>query len=114
VVDLLSRRDDQPSQVRQRVFWTLLLGGVSATLLLGGGLDALQNVIITLGLPFCALLVFMAVSLTRALHADYLGYSLKDLAAGRAPKMDAMGDRAEEPDDGSEPFMRDQKEGDSH
>jgi len=114
VVDLLSRRDDQPSQVRQRVFWTLLLGGVSATLLLGGGLGALQNVIITLGLPFCALLVFMAVSLTRALHADYLGYSLKDLVAGRAPKIDAMGDRVEEPGDGSEPFMRDQKEGDSH
>jgi hypothetical protein len=37
------------------------------------------------------LLVFMAVALTRALHADYLGYSLDDLAAGRAPHLDPMG-----------------------
>ena len=110
VVDLLSRRDDQPSQVRQRVFWTLLLGGVAATLLLGGGLDALQNVITVLGLPFCALLVFMAVSLTRALHADHLGYSLKDLAGGRTPRMDIMGDRPDTPDSGSEPFMEDRRE----
>ncbi|MCP1728141.1 choline/glycine/proline betaine transport protein [Natronospira proteinivora] len=110
VVDLLSRRDDQPSQIRQRVFWTLMLGGVAATLLLGGGLEALQNVIITLGLPFCALLVFMAFSLLRALHADHLGYSLKDLAEGRTPKMEPMGDRPIGKDSGSEPFMEDRRD----
>lgn len=113
VVDLLSRRDDQPSQAHQRAFWTLLMGGVAATLLLGGGLEALQNVIITLGLPFCALLVFMAVSLTRALHADYLGYSLKDLAGGRAPHMDPMGESPAGPDSGSEPFMEDRRRQDA-
>jgi len=112
VVDLLSRRDDQPSQAHQRAFWTVLLGALAATLLLGGGLGALENVIITLGLPFCALLVFMAVSLTRALHADYLGYSLKDLAAGRSPKMDPMGEKPSGEDTGSEPFMRDREKQD--
>ncbi|WP_341938797.1 BCCT family transporter [Marinimicrobium sp. C2-29] len=91
VVDLLSRKDDQPSRTVQRVFWTVLLGLVAATLLLGGGLQALQNVITALGFPFCVLLVFMAVSLTRALHADYLGYSLKDLAEGEAPPLSPMG-----------------------
>jgi len=91
VVDLLSRKDSQASKTGQRVFWTLLLGLVAATLLLGGGLGALQNVITALGFPFCVLLVFMAVSLTRALHADYLGYSLGDLAQGRAPRMSPMG-----------------------
>jgi choline/glycine/proline betaine transport protein len=91
VVDLLSRKDSQPSLTRQRVFWTLLLGLVAATLLLGGGLPALQNVITSLGFPFCVLLVFMAVSLTRALHADKLGYSMKELAAGKAPPLDPMG-----------------------
>lgn len=91
VVDLLTRRDDQPSRTAQRVFWTLLLGAVAGTLLLGGGLDALRNVITTLGFPFCILLVFMAVALTRALHADYLGYSMRDLAAGRTPPLDPMG-----------------------
>jgi len=65
----------------------LLLGALAATLLLGGGLEALQNVITTLGFPFCVLLVFMAVALARAVHADHLGYSLKDVVAGRTPGM---------------------------
>ncbi|MCC5885540.1 MAG: BCCT family transporter [Gammaproteobacteria bacterium] len=91
VIDQLTRRDDQPSRTAQRAFWTVLLGAIAATLLLGGGLDALQNVITTLGFPFCLLLVFMAVALTQALHADYLGYSLEDLVEGRAPPMDPMG-----------------------
>lgn len=91
VIDLLSRREGAESRTHQRAFWTLLLGLIAGTLLLGGGLDALQNVITTLGFPFCVLLVFMAVSLTRALHADYLGYSLQDLAAGQAPRIDPMG-----------------------
>jgi choline/glycine/proline betaine transport protein len=91
VVDLLSRNDDQPSLTRQRIFWTLLLGAMAGTLLLGGGLGALQNVITALGFPFCVLLVFMAAALTRALHADYLGYSLDELAKGRVPHIDPMG-----------------------
>jgi len=91
VVDLLSRRDDQPSNTWQRVFWTLLLGAVAGTLMLGGGLPALQNVITALGFPFCVLLVFMAVAMVRAMHADHLGYTLQDLAAGKAPPIDPMG-----------------------
>jgi len=93
VVDVLSRSDKQPSLTWQRIFWTLLLGLIAATLLLGGGLPALQNVITTLGFPFCVLLVFMAYSLLRSLHADYLGYSLEDSAAGKVPHMDPMGSR---------------------
>lgn len=91
VVDLLSRKDNQPSRTLQRVFWTVLLGSVAATLLLGDGLTALQNVITALGFPFCILLVFMAVSLTRALHADYLGYSMQELSEGKAPPIHPMG-----------------------
>ncbi len=64
-------------------FWTLLLGDVAVTLLLGGGLEALQNGITTLGLPFCGLLIFIAVALTRALVAGDLGDSLEDVAVGR-------------------------------
>jgi choline/glycine/proline betaine transport protein len=103
VIDLLTRHTDRVSKTCQRVFWTLLLGAIAATLLLGGGLPALQNVITTLGFPFCALLVFMAVALTRALHADYLGYSLQDLAAGRAPRIDPMGSDPPEAQDNQPP-----------
>lgn len=95
VIDQLTRGEGQPSRTAQRAFWTVLLGAIAATLLLGGGLGALQNVITTLGFPFCLLLVFMAVALTQALHADYLGYSLDDLVEGRAPGLDPMGSDTE-------------------
>jgi choline/glycine/proline betaine transport protein len=84
VIDMLTRRDDQPSLVRQRIFWAAAQGVVAASLLLAGGLDALQNVITALGLPFCILLIFMAVSLFRALRADSRGYSVDELVQGRA------------------------------
>ncbi|WNK21149.1 BCCT family transporter [Halomonas piscis] len=84
VIDMLTRRDDQPSLVRQRIFWAAAQGVIAATLLLAGGLDALQNVITSLGLPFCLLLIFMAVSLFRAVRADYRGYSVNELVQGRA------------------------------
>lgn len=78
VVDQLSRNDIQPSLTRQRIFWTVLLGLIAGTLLLGGGLPALQNVITTLGFPFCMLLVFMAYSLHKSLHKDYLARISQD------------------------------------
>ncbi|MFO7553296.1 MAG: BCCT family transporter [Haliea sp.] len=90
VIDTLTRRDDQPSLVRQRVFWAAAQGLIAATLLLAGGLEALQNVITALGLPFCCLLLFMAVSLWRTLRADYRGYSVDALVQGRAyPEIEA-------------------------
>ena len=90
VIDTLTRRDDQPSLVRQRVFWAAAQGLIAATLLLAGGLDALQNVITALGLPFCILLLFMAVSLGRALRADYRGFSVEALARGQVyPEVEA-------------------------
>ncbi|MBU2885180.1 BCCT family transporter [Gilvimarinus agarilyticus] len=106
VIDLLSRKDKQPSKTIQRIFWTLLLGATAATLLLGGGLKALQNVITALGFPFCVLLVFMAVSLVRALHADYLGYSMKELSQGKAPGIHPMGSLPREKKSHSEKSSR--------
>jgi choline/glycine/proline betaine transport protein len=84
VMDMMTRRDEQPSLVRQRIFWAVAQGVIAATLLLAGGLDALQNVITSLGLPFCFLLIFMAVALFKALRADYRGYSMNELVRGRA------------------------------
>lgn len=70
VMDLLSRKENQPTQTWQRIFWMILLGSLSATLLLGGGLSALQNVITALGFPFCLLLVFMVIALVRELKSE--------------------------------------------
>ena len=107
VIDMLTRRDDQPSLVRQRIFWAAAQGVIAATLLLAGGLDALQNVIPSLGLPFCILLIFMAVALFRALRADYRGYSMNELVRGKAfPKVVATSEITQENDHVSETVDR--------
>jgi len=107
VIDMLTRRDDQPSLVRQRIFWAVAQGVIAATLLLAGGLDALQNVITSLGLPFCILLIFMAVALFRALRADYRGYSMNELVRGRAfPEVEAGSETKQENDHVSETVDR--------
>ncbi|WP_240036556.1 BCCT family transporter [Halomonas urmiana] len=107
VIDLLTRRDDQPSQVRQRIFWAVAQGGIAATLLLAGGLDALQNVITALGLPFCILLVFMSIALLRALRADYRGFSVDELVQGRAfPEVEGFATPKRETADVSETIAR--------
>ena len=71
VVDQLSRSNLQVSKTGQRIFWTFMLGAVAGTLMLGGGLPALQNVITALGFPFCVLLVFMAWAMKQSLQKDY-------------------------------------------
>ena len=107
VIDMLTRREDQPSLVRQRIFWAAAQGVIAATLLLAGGLDALQNVITSLGLPFCILLIFMAVALFRALRADYRGYSMNELVQGRAfPEVEAISETTQESDYVSETVDR--------
>jgi choline/glycine/proline betaine transport protein len=107
VIDMLTRRDDQPSLVRQRIFWAVAQGVIAGTLLLAGGLDALQNVITSLGLPFCILLVFMAVALFRALRADYRGYSVGELVHGKAfPEVVAAPETQQEKDDVSKTLDR--------
>ncbi len=110
VVDLLSRRDDQPSKVGQRIFWTLLLGAVAGTLMLAGGLGALQNVVTTLGFPFCVLLVFMAIAMERAMHADYMGYDLRELAAGKVPPIGPMGSIPSQAKDEQAPIVREEED----
>ncbi len=107
VIDMLTRRDDQPSLVRQRIFWTVAQGVIAASLLLAGGLNALQNVITSLGLPFCILLIFMAVALFRALRADYRGYSMNELVQGRAfPEVVSAAETTQEKNHVSEGFDR--------
>ncbi|MEU4969454.1 BCCT family transporter [Streptomyces smyrnaeus] len=76
VVDMLCERVDDklPSPTRQRVFWAVTQGVVAGTLLAAtgkGGLDALQQVITVIGLPFFVIAFVMMFSLLRALKSDY-------------------------------------------
>jgi len=54
----------------QRVFWAVSEGLVAATLLWMGGLTAIRNAAISLGLPMSLVLVAATVALWKSLAAD--------------------------------------------
>ncbi len=53
-----------------KVVWGFLVSAIAAVLLRAGGLDALQNVLILVALPFCILLVLVTVSLLKELNYE--------------------------------------------
>ena len=60
--------DDTP--VVQRVFWTAIIAAISATLLINGGLPALQTATIAAALPFSLILLGALWGLQRSLQSD--------------------------------------------
>lgn len=58
--------------LRRRVAWGVAIALIAATLLLAGGLDALQGVITIAALPFALLLLLVMLALYRALNQEYL------------------------------------------
>lgn len=72
VVDHLTSGGKLDSPVPQRIFWAIMEGVVAATLLVGGGLTALQTASIITGLPFTFILLVMIYSLYLGLRQEYL------------------------------------------
>jgi choline/glycine/proline betaine transport protein len=70
VDDMVTSGGDPHPPKAQRVFWAVSEGAVAATLLLLGGLTAIRNAAITLGLPMSALLVAAAAALWMDLQRD--------------------------------------------
>lgn len=73
VMDTIANGHEEQAPTRQRVFWGVMVGVVAATLLGAtgsGGLEALQQVIIVVGLPFFAMGYLMIYSLLAALKED--------------------------------------------
>ncbi|GEN57514.1 BCCT family transporter [Halolactibacillus alkaliphilus] len=72
VVDHLTSGGKLDSPVPQRIFWAIMEGVVAATLLVGGGLTALQTASIITGLPFTIILLVMIYSLYLGLRQEFL------------------------------------------
>jgi choline/glycine/proline betaine transport protein len=70
VVDILASggRDDSPAW--QRIFWAIVEGVVAATLLVAGGLAALQTAAIASALPFTIIMILMCWGLLSALRVE--------------------------------------------
>ncbi len=70
VVDTLASGGDSETPVWQRIFWAALMGISAITLLLAGGLTALQTVTIASALPFSVVLLASIYGLIKALRVD--------------------------------------------
>src|SRR6056297_1151198 len=70
VDDMVTSGGHPHPPVSQRVFWAISEGAVAATLLLVGGLAAIQQAAITMALPMSVLLIAAAIGLLRALWVD--------------------------------------------
>ena len=52
------------------MFWCVLVGLVAIVLLLGGGIASLQALAISVGLPFCIILLIMCVGIYKGLREE--------------------------------------------
>jgi len=70
VDDMVTSGGHPDPPTAQRLFWALSEGAVAATLLLVGGLSAIQQAAIAMALPMSLLLIAAAIGLVRALWID--------------------------------------------
>jgi choline/glycine/proline betaine transport protein len=79
VIDIISAGGHTDPPTRQRIFWAVLEGVVAGTLLLGGGLSALQTAVTMTGLPFAIVMLIAAYGLFIGLRRE-----LRQLDADKA------------------------------
>lgn len=70
VADIIASGGSPNPTTGTRLFWGILEGVLASALLLAGGLKALQMGAITIGLPFCVLIVVMCYSLLVGLKRE--------------------------------------------
>lgn len=70
VADIIASGGSVNPTTGTRIFWGVLEGLLAAVLLIAGGLKALQTGAITLGLPFCFVVLLMCYSLLKGLAGD--------------------------------------------
>jgi BCCT family betaine/carnitine transporter len=70
VIDTITAGGKVDAPVPQRVFWCTFEGAVAIVLLLGGGLSALQAMVISTGLPFTLILLLMCWAIWKGLREE--------------------------------------------
>ncbi|VXC98949.1 BCCT family transporter [Sphingomonas sp. 8AM] len=80
VIDTLASGGAEETPRWQRIYWCVLLGVTATLLLITGGLGALQAATLLAALPFCFIMLLLAVGLVRQTNADLAGIALPDEA----------------------------------
>ncbi|TCO70622.1 BCCT family transporter [Rhodovulum euryhalinum] len=71
VIDTITAGGKIDAPVPQRVFWCTFEGAVAIVLLVGGGLGALQAMVISTGLPFTVVLLLMCWAILKGLLGEH-------------------------------------------
>jgi choline/glycine/proline betaine transport protein len=82
VIDMIASGGDLNPPIGMRVFWALTEGAVAATLVVAGGLRALQAAAIGTGLPFTIVLLVVMLGIFKGLRRERDGVTLDEIAAG--------------------------------
>lgn len=88
VIDMLASGGKTKTPVWQRIFWASSTGVVAITLLLSGGLEALQTATIASALPFSMVLLIALWGLFKALRVDATKKSLRHQSYGKQNRHD--------------------------
>ncbi len=83
VLGMMSTGGNPNPPARVKVIWGVLVSAIAASLLLAGGIRAVQTATIVFALPFTAVLVLMAIAVTRAIRADWLEEERRERALRR-------------------------------
>jgi glycine betaine transporter len=98
VLGMMSTGGNPNPGARVKIVWGLLVAGIAASLLLAGGVKAVQTATIVFALPFTLVILLMALSLWRAVRDDWhagqaeerrLRRRLRAIAAREEPGADA-------------------------
>lgn len=72
VLGMMSTGGGHDPSARIKVIWGLLVSGIAASLLLAGGIQAVQTATIVFALPFALVIILMVIALWRAVRQDWL------------------------------------------
>jgi len=71
VLGTMSTGGDPNPKAKVKIIWGVLVAGIAMSLLLAGGIDALQAATIVFALPFSVVLVLMCIALIIAVRQDW-------------------------------------------
>lgn len=87
VLAILSENGNEDTSKKIKVIWGIILASIATILLINGGLDGLQNILIITAFPFSIILMLIVVSVFKELiyEKDEMGLTVK---AERHPTVD--------------------------
>ena len=83
VLGIMSSNGDENPSAKVKALWGVLIAGIAASLLLTGGVQALQTATIVFALPFAFVILLMALALVRGVREDQRAIDRRERALHR-------------------------------